>query len=102
MGQPIIFVCKVFLSRLSLQPHSRKGLEVILADSSYVKTSNVCDIPICFGPGLCYIVSCHVVDELSSKLVLGIVWLTSVNPTLLWFDYEVDLAFDNSVVMLYR
>ena len=45
-------------------------------------------------------VSCHVVDKLSSKLVLGMEWLTSVNPTIWWFDCEVDLAFDNSVVML--
>ena len=28
-------------------------------------------------------------------------WLTNVNPTIWWFDYEVDLAFDNFVVMLH-
>ena len=61
----------------------------------------MCDIPICFRPGLCKIVSCHVVDKLSSKLVLGMEWLTSVNPTIQWFDYEVDLDFDNSVVILH-
>ena len=61
----------------------------------------MCDIPICFRPGLCHVVSCHVVDKLSSKLVLGMEWLTSVNPTIRWFDYEVDLAFDNSVVTLH-
>ena len=59
-------------------------------------------IPICFVPGLCYIVSCYVVDKLSSKLILGMELLTSVNPTIWWVDYEVGLAFDNSVVMLHR
>ena len=59
----------------------------------------MCDIPIYFRPGPCRIVSCHVVDKLLSKLVLGIEWLTSINPTIRWFDYEVDLAFDNSMVM---
>ena len=29
-------------------------------------------------------------------------WLTSVNPTIRWFDYEVDFAFDNLVVTLHR
>ena len=61
----------------------------------------MCDIPICFRPGLCQVVSCHVVDKLLSKLVLGMELLTSVNPTIRWFDYEVDLAFDNSVVTLH-
>ena len=61
----------------------------------------MCDIPICFRPGLCQIVSYHVVDKLSSKLVLGKEWLTTVNPTIRWFEYEVDLAFDNSVVTLH-
>ena len=52
-------------------------------------------------PGLCYIVLFHVVDKLSGKLVLGIEWLTSVNSTIQWFNYEVDLVFDNSVVTLH-
>ena len=59
------------------------------------------DIPICFRPCLCQIISYHVVDKLSSKLVLGMEWLTNINPTIWWFDYEVDLAFDNFVVMLH-
>ena len=28
-------------------------------------------------------------------------WLTSVNPTIWWFNYGVDLAFDNSIVTLH-
>ena len=94
-------MCKDFLSSVSLRPCSGKGLEVTLSDSSHVKTLYMCGMPICFRPGLYQTISCHVVDKLSSKLVLGMEWLTSVNPTIQWFDYEVDLAFDNSVVTLH-
>ena len=73
----------------------------MLADGSHIKASQVCDIPICFGPGLCYTISCYVVDNLSNKLVLGMEWLTSFNPTIWQLDYVVDLALKNSVVILH-
>ena len=60
----------------------------------------MCEIPSFFGQGLCLIVLCHVIDKLASKLILGVEWLTSVNPTIQWSDHEVDLAFNNSVVTL--
>ena len=96
------FVCKNFLASLSLQYCSGKSLEVVLANGRYVKTSYDCDIPIYFGSGLYYIVSYHVFAKLSSKLVLGMESLTSINPIIQWSNYEASLAFINSVVMSHR
>ena len=76
------FLFKDFPSSVALQPLSRQGLGVSLVDISYIKTTNVCDISAYFGPGLFYVVLCHEVDKLSSKLVLGIDWFTSINLTI--------------------
>ena len=46
------------------------------------------------------IVLCCAVDKLSHESMLGMEWPTSVNPTILWFNYEVDLVHDNCVVGL--
>ena len=59
------------------------------------------DIPICFRLGLCKIILYRIVDKLSNKLLLGMEWLTSVKPTIHWFDYKVGLAFNNSVARLH-
>ena len=73
----------------------------MLAGIRQVKTIQVCDIPVYFGQVLCYIVSCHLVDNFLSELVLGMEQLTSFNPIIQWFDYEVDLVCNNSVVTLH-
>ena len=94
------FVCQQFLEGISLHVQTDQALEVTLADGSKVTTDRVCSVVVDFGQDIRHVVHCHVVDNLSNNLVLGMAWLTKFNPTIRWSEYEVDLLKGNKVVTL--
>ena len=71
-----------------------------MADGSKVTTDRVCSVVVDFGQDIRHVVHCHVVDNLSNNLVLGMAWLAKFNPTIRWSEYEVDLLKGNKVVTL--
>ena len=71
-----------------------------MADGSKVTTDRVCSVVVDFGQDIRHAVHCHVVDNLSNNLVLGMAWLTKFNPTIRWSEYKVDLLKRNKVVTL--
>ena len=60
--------CKLPLSHCS-------SLIVTLANSIQVTAKLICEVPMQFDTNLMHLVTCHVVNNLTSLVVLGIDWL---------------------------
>ena len=60
--------CKLPLSHCS-------GLVVTLANDTQVTKKLTCEVPMQFYANLMHLVTCHVVNNLTSLVVLGIDWL---------------------------
>ena len=52
------------------------GFAVTLANGTQVTTKLTCEIPMQFDTNLIHSVTCHVVNNLTNSIVVGIDWLT--------------------------
>ena len=63
-------------------------MSVTLADSSNVKSSEMCVVPLGFcsntGHAVSCIVECHALSHVNHDVVLGHDWLHHVNPAINW------------------
>ena len=48
-----------------------------------------CEVPMKFDANLMHLVTCHVVSNLTSLVVLGIDWLREHQPEINWLNYTV-------------
>ena len=82
------FVLEQLVARFGLPVVSVEGMEVMLADGSYVSASHTCLVPLVVcaerGRALHCLVECRVLAELNHDVVLGIDWLQATNPVIDW------------------
>ena len=71
------------------------GLAVTLANGTQVTTKLTCEIPIYFNANLMHLVTCYVVNNLKSSVMLGIDWLTEHQLEINWPNYTVTLHLVN-------
>ena len=71
------------------------GLAVMLANGTQVTTKLICKVPMHFNANLIHLVTCHVVNNLTSSVVLGIDWLIEHRPEIDWPNYTVTLHLAN-------
>ena len=85
--------CKLLLSHCS-------GLAVMLANSTQVTKKLTCEVPTQFDANLMHLVTCHVVNNLTSSVVLGINWLMEHWPKTNWPNYTVTMHLANGKRLL--
>ena len=71
------------------------GLAVMLANGTQVTTKLMCEVPMQFDANLMHLVTCHVVNNLTSLVVLGIDWLMEHWPEIDWPNYTVTMHLAN-------
>ena len=76
------------------------GLAVTLANGTQVTTKLTCEVPMHFNANLMHLVTCHVVNNLTSSVVLGIDWLMEHRPEIDWPNYTVTLHLANGKRLL--
>ena len=76
------------------------GLAVTLANGTQVTTKLTCEVPMHFNANLMHLVTCHVVNNLTSSVVLGIDWLMEHWPEIDWPNYTVTLHLANGKQLL--
>ena len=76
------------------------GLAVMLANGTQVTKKLTCEVPIHFNANLMHLVICHVVNNLTSSVVLGIYWLMEHQPEIGWLKYTVTLNLVNGKQLL--
>ena len=72
----------------------------MLANSTQVATKLTCEVPMQFDANLIHLVICHVVNNLTSLVVLGIDWLTEHWPEIIWPNYTVTMHLANGKLLL--
>ena len=80
--------CKLPLSHCS-------GLSVMLANGTQITTKLTCEVPMQFDTNLMHLVTCHVVNNLTSLVVLGIDWPMEHRPKINWPNYIVTMHLAN-------
>ena len=76
------------------------GLAVILENGTQVTTKLTCEVPVQFDANLIYLVTCHMVTNLTSSVVLGINWLMEHQPKVDWPNYTVTMHLTNGKRLL--
>ena len=76
------------------------GLAVTLANDTQVTIKLTCEVPMHFNANLMHLVTCHIVNNLTSSVVLGIDWLTEHRPEIDWPNYTVILHLENGKRLL--
>ena len=76
------------------------SLAVMLANGTQVTTKLTCEVPMQFDANLMHLVTCHVVNNLTSLVVLGIDWLIEHQPEIDWPNYTVTLHLANGKQLL--
>ena len=76
------------------------GLAVMLENGTQVTTKLTCEVPIYFNANLMHLVTCHVVNNLTSSVVLGIDWLMEHQTEIDWPNYTVTLHLTNGKQLL--
>ena len=96
------FVSQAIIDKHGLPVHQVDSMQVTLADGHVVHSKAACVVPlvVCAEQecALYSAVSCCVLDNLSSDVVLGIDWLQSCNPVIDWFAYTVVLPVQDEQV----
>ena len=89
------FVSQAVVDKHGLPVHQVDSMQVTLADGHVVHSKAACIVPlvVCTEQecALYSAVSCRMLDNLSSDVVLGIDWLQSCNPVIDWHAYTVAL-----------
>ena len=76
------------------------GLAVTLANGTQVTTKLTCEVLMQFNVNLMHLVTYHVVNNLTSSVVLDIDWLMEYRPEIDWPNYTVILHLANSKQLL--
>ena len=71
------------------------SLAVTLANGTQVTTKLICEVPMQFDANLMHLVTCHVVNNLTSSVVLGMDWLMEHWPEINWPNYTVTMHLVN-------
>ena len=71
------------------------SLAVTLVNGTQVTKKLTCEVPIQFNANLLHLVTCHVINNLTSSVVLGIDWLIEHQPEIDWSNYTVTLHWVN-------
>ena len=71
------------------------GLAVMLANDTQVAMKLMCEVPMQFNTDLMHLVTCHVVNNLTSLVVLGIDWLMEHQPEIYRLNYTVIMHLAN-------
>ena len=71
------------------------SLAITLANGTQITKKLTCKVPILFNANLMHLVTCHVVNNLTSLVVLGIDWLMEHWPETDWPNYTVTLHLAN-------
>ena len=79
-GATYLFILQAAVDRLKLKPKTHQRLRVTVADEKSFDCDSVVSIVLLFGTGigngcLQLPVDCHVSQDLSSKVILGVDWL---------------------------
>ena len=76
-------------------------MKVMLADGSLVTLSTLCQVPLVActdkGKAVAFGMYCRVLPELNHHVVLGVDWLATTNPTIVWQACTVALDCVGSV-----
>ena len=67
----------------------------MLANGTQVTTKLMCEVTMQFDANLMHLLTCHVVNNLISLVVLGIDWLMEHQPEINWLNYTVTLHLAN-------
>ena len=76
------------------------SLAVTLANHTQVTTKLMCEVPMQFDANLMHLVTYHVVNNLTSSVVLGIDWLMEHWPEINWLNYTVIMHLANGKQLL--
>ena len=76
------------------------GLALTLANGTQVTTKIICEVLMHFNANLMHLVTCHVVNNLTSSVVLGIDCLMEHQPEINWPNYTVTLHLANGKWLL--
>ena len=87
-GASHCFVLEQLVAHFGLPVVSVEGMEVMLADRTYVSALHTCLVPliVCADRGIVLhtVVHCHVLPSLNHDAVLGTDWLRASNPVIDW------------------
>ena len=72
----------------------------MLANGTQVTKKITCEVPMNFNANLMHLVTYHVVNNLTSSVVLGIDWLMEHWPEIDWLNYTVTLHLANGKCLL--
>ena len=96
------FISQAIIDKHGLPVHQVDSMQVTLADGHVVNSKAACVVPlvVCAEQecALYSAVSCHVLDNLSLDVALGIDWLQSCNPVIDWHAYTVALPVQDEQV----
>ena len=76
------------------------SLAVTLANGTQVTIKLIYEVPMQFDANLMHFVTCHVVNNLTSLVVLGIDWLMEHEPEIDWPNYTVTIHLANGKQLL--
>ena len=93
------FVAKRFVRSVRLHTHLTESLSVTLADGSKLVIQHTCYLPVKVAPGLSHVVKCHVMPSMPQNLILGMQWLSTVQPLIDWSTKEVTFNQGKSVTV---
>ena len=71
------------------------SLAVMLENGTQVTTELMCEVKMQFDTNLMHLVTCHVVNNLTSSVMLGIDWLTEHWHEINWPNHTVTLHLAN-------
>ena len=96
------FVSQAIVDKHGLPVHQVDSMQIFLADGHVFHSKTACVVPlvVCVEQecALYSVVSCCVLDDLSSDVFLGIDWLQSCNPVIDWHAYTVALPVQDEQV----
>ena len=76
------------------------SLAVTPANSTQVTTKLTCEVLMQFDANLMHLVTCHVINNLTSLFVLGIDWLMEHQPEIDWPNYTIIMHLANGKRLL--
>ena len=72
----------------------------MLANGTQETTKLTCEVPMQFNANLMHLVTCHVVNNLISLFMVGIIWLMEHWPEIDWLNYTVTWHLANGKQLL--
>ena len=76
------------------------GLAVTLENGTQITMKLMYEVPMQFDANLMHLVTCHVVNNLTSLVVLGIDWIMEYRPEINWLNYTVAMHLVNGKRLL--